>query len=108
MVKRKRRKVHACVCASCRAHPHSRVAKEHKAINRVLVTLDERTRRHVAGLLARQLGRGGTQRLGEITGLSRNTIRRGQRELGQLKPTTRPFVRRPGGGRWSVEKRIPS
>ena len=108
MVKRKRRKVHACVCATCGAHPYSQVAKEHKAINRVFVTLDERTRRHFVGLLARQLGRGGIQRLSEITGVSRNTIRRGQAELGQLKSSERPFVRRAGGGRWSIEKRIPS
>ena len=108
MVKRKRRKVHVCVCATCRAQPSGQVAKEHKALNRVFVTLDECTRRHFVGLLARQLGRGGIQRLNEITGLSRNTIRRGQAELGQLKSSDRSFVRRAGGGRWSVEKRIPS
>ena len=108
MVKRKRRQFHVCECATCRAHPYGQVAKEHRAINRVLVTLDERTRRHFVGLLARQLGWGGIQRLGEITGLSRNTIQRGQRELGRLKPTDRQPIRRAGGGRWSVEKRVPS
>lgn len=108
MGKRKRHKFHVCVCAACRAHPYSQMAKEHKAINRVLGPLDERTRRHFVGLLARQRGRGGIQRLGEITGLSRNTIRRGQAELGQLRPTADRYVRRAGGGRWSVEKNIPT
>jgi len=84
------------------------VAKEHKAINRVLGTLDERTRRHFVGLLARQRGRGGIQLLGKITGMSRTTIRRGQAELVRLKPTAGAAIRRAGGGRWSVEKRDPN
>ena len=108
MVERKRRKFHRCECGTCRAHPYSQVAKEHKAINRVLVTLDERTRRHFVGLLARQWGRGGIQRLGEITGMSRNTIRRGQAELIRLKPAAGATVRQAGGGRWPVEKRVPN
>jgi hypothetical protein len=89
----------------CRQHPYSAVAEHHRAINRVLATLDERNRRRFVGLLALQWGWGGVQRLVEITGLSRNTIVRGQRELQhpQRAPkTTR--VRQAGAGRKRVEK----
>ena len=68
---------HVCTCEICRPHPYSTVAEHHRAINRVLVTLDEKNRRRFVGLLALQWGWGGIQRLIEITGLSRNTIVRG-------------------------------
>jgi hypothetical protein len=80
------------------------MAQEHRAINRVLAGLDERSRRLCAGLLAKQRGRGGAQAIHEITGLSRTTIRRGQREVGELNRGDR--IRRPGGGRQRVEKRV--
>jgi hypothetical protein len=81
------------------------VAEHHRAINRVLATLDERNRRRFVGLLALQWGWGGVQRLIEITGLSRNTIARGRLELQrpQRAPkTTR--VRQAGAGRKRIEK----
>ena len=71
MRNQKGRVVHKCTCDTCRNHPCCAVAKEHRAINRVLVTLDERNRRRFAGVLALQWGRGGIQRLNKITGLSR-------------------------------------
>jgi hypothetical protein len=81
------------------------VAEHHRAINRVLVTLDEKNRRRFVGLLALQWGRGGIQRLNEITGLSRNTIVRGREEL--QHPRRAPSglrVRQAGAGRKRVEK----
>ena len=96
---------HVCTCETCRQHPYSAVAEHHRAINRVLATLDEKNRRRFVGLLALQWGWGGVQRLIEITGLSRNTIVRGRWELqhSQRAPkTTR--VRRAGAGRKRVEK----
>ncbi len=96
---------HVCTCEMCRQHPYSAVAEHHRAINRVLATLDERNRRRFVGLLALQRGWGGVQRLVEITGLSRNTIVRGRLEL-QHPPrapkTTR--VRQAGAGRKRAEK----
>lgn len=70
-----------------------------------MMELDERSRRLFAGLLARQLGRGGVTRVHEITGLSRVTIRRGLKECesGQTLPDNR--IRRTGGGRIAVEKK---
>jgi hypothetical protein len=78
------------------------VARQHQAINRVLATLDEKGRRRFAGLLALQYGRGGVQRVHEVTGLSRVTIRTGRAELGRAD--RRPGVRGAGGGRKAVEK----
>jgi len=101
----RRRSVHACECPTCQQHPCGRVAREHRALNRLVAATDERTRRLVVGFLARQRGRGGTSLLARITGLHRNTIARGRRELRQ------PFgwpgrVRRPGAGGRRLEKKV--
>jgi predicted ArsR family transcriptional regulator len=68
----------------------------------VLVTLNEKNRRRFAGLLALEHGRGGIQAMAAITGLSRNTIRRGCEEV---RRTDRlPTVRQAGAGRPAIEK----
>jgi hypothetical protein len=96
---------HKCTCTACRDHPYSAVAKEHSAINRVLATLNEKSRRRFVGLLALQWGRGSIERLCEITGLSRPTIRRGRAEVQKVEGTaTQSRVRRAGAGRLRVEK----
>jgi hypothetical protein len=102
---KRRRLVHACECPTCRQHPKGQVAREHRALNRLIAASDERTRRLLAGFLARQHGRGGVTLLAHITGLERNTIARGRRELRQ------PFrssgrIRRPGAGGQRVEKKV--
>ena len=79
--KSKRKIIHRCGCSSCQRHPYGALAKQHHAINRVLATLNEKNRRRFVGLLALQSGRGGLQDLAIITGLSRNTIRRGREEI---------------------------
>ena len=84
---------HVCTCDMCQQHPYSAVAEHHRAINRVLATLDEKNRRRFVGLLASQWGRGGIQRLIEITGLSRNTIVRGR----DGTPTSAARAERPAG-----------
>jgi len=97
--------VHVCTCDLCREHPYSSAAAHHRAINRVLVTLNEKNRRRFVGLLALQWGRGGVQRLIEITGLSRNTIVRGREELQHAwRVSSADRVRRVGAGRKRVEK----
>ena len=107
MTNRKRRPIHHCACVTCRSHPHSVVAKQHRAINRVIAILDERSRRRFVGLLALQWKRGGVQRLVEITGLSRNTIGRGGQEIEHpRRAAATRGIRRPGGGRKRVEKNI--
>jgi hypothetical protein len=102
--RKRRRLVHACECPTCRQHPNGRVAREHRALNRLIAASEERTRRLLAGFLARQHGRGGITLFARITGLDRNTVARGRRELRQ------PFrssgrIRRPGAGGQRVEKK---
>ena len=64
----------------------------------VLPLLDERQRRLVAAATVPMLGRGGQARVAEATGLSRNTLIGGAKELESgAGPSER--VRRPGGGR---------
>ena len=101
-----RRRIHRCRCRICRSRSDFEVVAYHRAINRVMAELDERSRRLFAGLLARQGGHGGIQEVAEITGLSRITIRRGLRESerGQAESSSR--VRRRGGGRKCVEKKL--
>jgi hypothetical protein len=101
-----RRLVHACECPRCCQYPKGRVAREHRVLNRLLAASDERSRRLLAGFLARQHGRGGITLLARITGLDRDTVARGRRELRQ------PFrasgrIRRPGAGGQRVEKKVP-
>ena len=98
--------LHQCECEICQQHPRSETAKEHRAINRLLATLDEKSRRRFVGLLALTAEHGEIQRLVEITGLSRNTICRGRDEIKRVEPAvTRGRLRRAGGGRKLIEKK---
>jgi len=96
---------HRCPCSCCRLHPHGTVARAHRDINALLAILDERGRRLVIGYLALQQGRGAIRRLALITGLSRNTIRRGMRNRGQQLRVAPGQIRRQGGGRQRAEKK---
>jgi hypothetical protein len=102
MKKRKKRHVHKCGCQDCSQHPHSHQAQQHKAINRVVATFDEKSRRRFVGLLALQFGRGGIERAHELTGLSRATIRVGRKEVHRIDRIR--SIRRSGGGRMALEK----
>ena len=101
------RAIHRCSCPNCCREPDGTVAREHQAINRVVAGTDERTRRLVAGLLARLYGHGGITLLACITGLDRNTIARGQRELDRANVFPPGRVRRPGAGPKRLEIRSP-
>ena len=102
MKKQKKRRIYRCTCRDCSQHPFGRQAQQHQAINRVVATFDEKSRRRFVGLLALQLGHGGLERAHEITGLSRTTIRVGRAEIRRTDRS--PRVRRFGGGRIAFEK----
>jgi hypothetical protein len=104
MKKKNKRKDHSCTCKSCVKHPYGKTAKQHQAINRVLLELNERNRRRFVGVLANEQGRGGTSQLAEITGLSRTTIVRGRQEIEQSNKKLSSGIRRAGAGRLAVEK----
>ncbi len=106
MPKSKHRRIHRCDCSLCQQHRYSQSAQQHKAINRVLTTLNEKNRRHFVGLLAMQ---GDTiSLLSRITGLSRTTIHRGKREVEHPGLKGKPRIRESGAGRISVEKNNPA
>lgn len=98
--------VHVCGCPTCSQGLDREVAQYHAAINAVLPGLHERNRRLFAGLLASEHGHGGVVLLAQVTGLSRTTILRGQRELQDGVPRDSPRIRRPGGGRPRAEKKV--
>jgi hypothetical protein len=102
----KHKRIHRCRCRGCRSRSDRELLAYHRAVNRVMAELDERGRRLFAGILARQRGHGGIQAVAEITGLNRMTIRRGWRESERGQAEASDRVRRPGGGRKRVEKKL--
>ena len=99
--------VHVCGCAACQAGDHPG-REDHRQLNVLLSRLDEQQRRWVAGREAGRRGHGGLKLVAEITGLHPETITRGRDELGdELRERPTDHVRRPGGGRPRVEKKIP-
>jgi hypothetical protein len=101
-----RKRVRRCRCRGCRSRGDVDLVAYHRAINRVMAELDERSRRLFAGIVARQRGHGGIQLAAEVTGLSRMTIRRGLRESERGQAACSDRVRRSGGGRKCLEKKL--
>lgn len=98
--------VSQCQCPPCQSgveHPEQQL---HQQMNLLVSRLEEQQRRWYVAVEAARLGRGGLERLAQITGLDEATIRRGQRELAAGLPDA-PIkrARRPGGGRRRVEKK---
>jgi hypothetical protein len=77
------------------------------AIVLFLSILNEKQRRLFAGLESLRIGRGGDRRIAEWTGMDVHTIAKGRREL-EDRDLQFDRVRRPGGGRRSVEKKRPN
>ena len=100
------RTVHQCQCPNCQ-QPGEHPDKElHQQMNLFLSRLDEQQRRWYVALEAKKMGRGGAERLSQITGMHVETIRRGRRELDkELAERRVDRVRLPGGGRPRVEKK---
>ena len=70
--------------------------------------LDEKSRRLLAAAESKAWGPGGISAVSKATGVSRQVIRQGLRELEE--PASRPEgrIRRPGGGRRKVEQKDPT
>ena len=101
------RPIHQCQCEICQSpQPHAD-KEDHHRMNILLSRLNEQHRRWYVALEAERIGHGGSERLAQITGMNVNTIRRGRRELAAGmagRPTER--VRKPGGGRPPLEKKV--
>lgn len=101
--------IHTCQCEICQSiEPHPE-KDHHQRMNLFLSRLDEQQRRWYVGLEAERIGRGGTELMAKITGITIDTIRKGRREMAD-NLTSRPSdrVRLPGGGRKAVEKKGPT
>ncbi|MGH9902333.1 MAG: hypothetical protein ACRD68_11060 [Pyrinomonadaceae bacterium] len=105
MAEQRQRTIHVSTCQECEQHPTGETAKLHFSVNRVLASLDEKSRRRFVGLLAAQHGYGGVQKFARVTGLNRRTILRGQRGIEQAAPETSQRVRAAGGGGQFLEKK---
>lgn len=101
--------VDGCRCPACATDAGHPEAARHRHMNLFVRRLDEQQRRWYVALESERLGRGGDRLLAQITGLDEKTIRRGRRELAAgLAERPADRVRRPGGGRPAVEKKIPA
>lgn len=94
---------YVCQCWRCVTYPNGPIAQLHTNINQMVSGLNEKERRQVVGLLALQLGHGGIEAMVEVTGVSRNTIARGLREI--KKGNCGGRIRAVGAGRPTVEKK---
>ena len=94
-----------CTCTACVEHPRGAEASAHRKVNRAITGLDEKQARRVLGLMAEREGHGGVASLSRITGMSRTTIAQGRRELAGEDLVPEGRVRKPGGGRKSLEKK---
>lgn len=92
-----------CPCSFCQQGIVSVVKHQHWLD--LLSQLNERQARLYVAEKALELGRGGIRQLAEITGMNRQTIRKGIQELQAgmaAQPTER--LRRPGAGRKRIEQ----
>ncbi len=99
--------VPVCQCPACQGEGEHPDRALHQQMNLLLSRLDEPQRRWYAALESNRLGYGGDRLVSQITGLDEQTIRRGRQELaGSLADAPVTRLRRPGGGRLPVEKKI--
>ena len=99
--------IHTCACSICHAGSDPAIVARHYQMNVLLSRLTEPQRRWYVGFVSQQPGSPGDRQLVLITGLARNTIRRGRRELAAgLADVPALRLRRPGAGRPLAEKKI--
>jgi transposase len=70
--------------------------------------LDEKSRRLLVAAESKVLGRGGISAVSKTTGVSRQVIRQGLRELEQSPSHPTGRIRRSGGGRKKVQQKDPT
>jgi len=69
--------------------------------------LDEQQRRLFAGLESIMWGYGGDQKVAELIGINKNTVAKGRRQLLEQN-VDEDKIRKAGGGRKSVKKKLPT
>ncbi len=99
--------IHRCGCSICQAGSDPVIRQQHYQMNVLLSRLTEPQQRWYVGFLSQQPDSPGDRQLVLITGLARNTIRRGRRELAAgLADVPSIRQRRSGAGRPVAEKKI--
>ena len=99
--------VSPCGCPRCQQGGDHPEWAFHQQINLLLSRLDEAQRRWYVAVESNRLGHGGDRLLAQITGMDEKTIRRGRAELAvSLADCPAGRVRRPGGGRHALEKKV--
>jgi len=81
------------------------VRQRFAALERVL---DEKSRRLLVAAESKALGSGGISAVSQATGVSRQVIRQGLRELEQSRTAPSGRIRRPGGGRKKAQQKDPT
>ncbi len=98
--------VHECECRVCQSGGDRQTRAHHGQVNLFMSRLTEPQRRWYVGLLSQEPDAPSDSELARITGLARDTIRRGRCELetglSELPPARQRQV---GGGRPPVEKK---
>ncbi len=96
-----------CPCPACQAPEDHPDRRHHQGLLLVFDRLDEAQRRWFAAVEADRIGPGGDRLVSQITGLDDKTIQRGRQELATgLAEQPPDRVRKPGGGRPLLEKKI--
>jgi transposase len=85
-----------------------RVAGVRQRFTALAPVLDEKSRRLLAAAESKAWGPGGVSAVSKITGVSRQVIRQGRRELAQSPTHPEGRIRRPGGGRKRAKQKDPT
>ncbi len=98
--------IHQCQCPHCQQQDTHPDQLRHRRVNLLMSTLNEQQRRWYVALESFKIGRGGINRMNQITGMDHKTIRRGREEFeAELKGRPMNRIRVEGGGRPTVEKK---
>src|ERR1700678_746625 len=85
-----------------------RLAEVRQRFTVLEAVLDEKSRRLLVAAESKAWGAGGISAISKTTGVSRQAIRQGLRELKQSPTHPAGRIRRPGGGRKSAKQKDPT
>lgn len=98
-----------CDCPDCLAGNNHPDSQYHQDLRLFLSTLNDEQRRLYAAVESRHLGRGGVGKVAQITGLCKQTVAYGRRQLADLlEGKSPPEEFHPVGGRPRTEENFPA
>jgi hypothetical protein len=88
-------------------HRREMLEQHAEQVRKLLERFNEQQRRHVSGLLALLLGRGGDSFVAKQFAVNRRTVQKGKQELlDGFEGVPDDRIRKPGGGRPTLEKKV--